>query len=85
MQVELEDLKDIFRGLCESSVKTNLKPGEFTFKVDQFDGTYMGAIVNLGGTMYETFNSGDGIGGPARKNAEAKGLKFVPSNVARFK
>lgn len=80
--MQLEDLKDIFRGLRESSVKTNLKPGQFTFKVDRTDGTYMGSIVNLNGTIYETFNAGDGIGGPVRRNAESLGMKFVPANKA---
>ena len=76
----IEDLKDIFRGLRESSLKATLQPGEFTFKVDPSDGTFLGSIVNLNGTIYETHNAGDGIGAAVRRNAENLGMKFVPAN-----
>ncbi len=74
----------IFGELTEfrSFKRLNLQPNEFSFKVDRKDGTFMGAVVNIDGTIYENHAIGDGIGGPMRKKAERAGLRFVTSTQA---
>ena len=76
----------VFGRLQESPIKAKLNDDEFTFKVDRKDGTFLGSVVKIGGTIYENSMAGDGLGGPIRKRAEKHGFRFVTAeNSGLFK
>lgn len=84
--MEKTQFEKIFGQLAESSVKVNLEPNEYTFKIDRSDGTLMGAFVNIDGTIYSSNASGDGVYDRITTKAKAANLKFVsPVKSGLFK
>ena len=77
--MEKGKVENIFGKLDESSLRLRLQPNEFTFKVDRQDGTFLGSVVNIDGTLYENSLAGDGLGQPIRAKAQKAGFKFVTS------
>ena len=86
MEKESLDFERIFGRLTEAPIKLNLDPNEYTFNIDRTDGMLRGVFVNIGGTIYVSYASGDGAYQRITTRAKAADLKFVtPVDSGLFK